>query len=177
MILETALYCPGIPSNRSLHTCHSGLPGYQGPNPLLKPIPHRIHPTTINLALISPPLPLQITTPAPLHAHPPVASAHAAHATASTAAASHPDGLAHQARGVAGHCPGAEAQQPLDAGRQVQAEAREEGGQGAAGDERQDDEREDLEGVPARVVGQVPQETPEVPVGAGEEAGPRGAAV
>lgn len=94
-----------------------------------------------------------------------------------THAARHPDGLADEAGGAAAHGARADAEHPLDAGGQAQAEAGEERRQGPAGEEGQDDEGEDLDRVALGVVDQVPQQALELLVGAGEEVWPRGAAV
>lgn len=121
----------------------------------------------MRIPLPAPPLPLQPAVVAPLEADPAVA-AHAA---------GHPDGLADEPRAAAAHRAGADAEHPLDAGRQAQSEAGEEGGQRPAGEEGQDDEGEDLDRVALGVVDQVPQQALELLVGAGQEVGPRGAPV
>lgn len=78
----------------------------------------------------------------------------------------------HKPDGVAAHGARAHAEHTLNAGGQAEAEAREQGGQGAAGEEREDDEREDLDGVALRVVDEVAQEALELLVSAGQEVGP-----
>lgn len=100
-----------------------------------------------------------------------------AHLALSPHAACHPHGLAHEPGAAAAHGARPDAEHPLDAGWQAQAEAGEERRQRAAGEERQDDEGEDLDRVALGVVDQVPQQALELLVGAGEEVGPRGAAV
>lgn len=121
----------------------------------------------MRISLPAPPLPLQPAVVAPLEAH----LALPAHT------ARHPHSLTHEASGTTTHGTRAHAEHPLDAGRQAQAEAGEEGGQRAAGEERQDDEGEDLDRVALSVVDQVPEQALELLVGAGEEVGPRRAAV
>lgn len=121
---------------------------------------------------------MRIPLPAlPLPLQPAVIASLEAHLTIPTHAARHPHGLADEPRGAAAHGARADAEHPLEARRQAQAEAGEEGGQCAAGEERQDDEGEDLDRVALGVVDQVPQQALELLVGAGEEVGPRGAAV
>lgn len=89
----------------------------------------------------------------------------------------HAHGLADEADGVALGGLRADADHALDAGRQAQAEAREEGGQEAAGDEGHDDEGEDLVGVLLGVVDEVAPEALDLLHCLVEEAGARGALV
>lgn len=76
---------------------------------------------------------------------------HVGEATTRRAAAKttggHADSVANEANGVARCGPGRGAQHALDHGRDAQAEASEQGGQEAAGDEGHDDQEEDLPGV------------------------------
>ena len=113
------------------------------------------------VTLNAPPLPLHPAVAAPLNMG---------------AAAAEPTGHAHRladkANAVAAHGLGADAEGALEAGGHAEPEAGQQGGQGAAGDERHDDQHEDLDGVPLGVVDEVAQEALDLLDGAGHEGGP-----
>ncbi len=69
------------------------------------------------------------------------------------------------------------AEHPLDAGREPEPELGQQGGEGAAGDERHDDQDEDLDGVALHVADEGAEEAAELLVHALEEGGARGALV
>lgn len=71
----------------------------------------------------------------------------------------HADSVANEANGVARCGLGRGAQHALDHGRDAQAEASEQGGQEAAGDEGHDDQEEDLPGVALGPMDQVAEQT------------------
>lgn len=113
---------------------------------LRNPRHNALAPTPLIPPLNPPPLPAKLPIPTPLHTH-------LLRNTAAEPTTSHAHGLAHKPEPVTGGAgAGSQAQHALQAGRQPQAEARQQRGQETAGYQGHEDEGEHFGRVPLRVV-------------------------